>query len=180
MAMLYMADGSCIAAKHGLVGLFRCLRFGSPNPGYRVNCLCPYFIDTPILGLGGRLFLSNVAMVQMEDVVSIASKTITLPSTMKGRIFAIVPRVTVAQAREVGFHVPDTDEDGRKVDEEEKRAVWDVEDLQDESGDAWTRRIVMLMNVGAAQKRAVDTARDLGWVLWDVVVWGASLRWLRG
>ena len=61
-------------AKHGVLGLFRCLRATAWVHGIRVNMLCPYFIDTPIVTGAARAILAGGAMGTPEDVIDAASR----------------------------------------------------------------------------------------------------------
>ena len=122
-----------------------------------MNCLCPYFTDPPILGVAGKAFLSTVALVKMEDIVQIAIKAIVNEDkSMNGHIYAIIPRTTVAEAREAGLHIPEN-----ITDESQERAVWDVEDVQGMSSDEFSKKIITLMNVAAKHKKGMDKLKDL-------------------
>ncbi len=56
--------------------------------------LCPYFIDTPIIPVGGRVILAGGAMGKPEDVVDAGTRLIADKSIV-GRALIIGPRVKV-------------------------------------------------------------------------------------
>lgn len=51
-----------VTSKHGVTGLFRSLRTLSYRQGVRVNLLCPYFVDTPILGNQAMAMLAGMGL----------------------------------------------------------------------------------------------------------------------
>ena len=62
-------------SKHALVGLFRNLRLTCPiNHGIRVNMICPYFFESPLLGIAGRAIMAGGALTRLEDVVEAADR----------------------------------------------------------------------------------------------------------
>ncbi|KAK2804622.1 hypothetical protein FQN51_001823 [Onygenales sp. PD_10] len=84
----------CIS-KHGVMGLFRTLRNTAPiSLGIRVNMLCPYFVDTPILGTPGKVFMSGVALADIEHVIDAGSRFVADPRCV-GRSVAIAPKLRV-------------------------------------------------------------------------------------
>ena len=145
---------SLLTAKHGAIGLFRSLRHNSTAQGYRINALCPYFIDTPILGVAGKIALSGAALAKMDDAVEIASRTIS-DESINGRCYTIIPRATVADARELGLSVP-ADADGK-----EERAVWDVEDLKGIPGDKYMQMIFGLITLANKRKPRKETVKTI-------------------
>lgn len=48
-------------AKHGVMGMFRSLRQTSFTVNVRINMLCPYYIDTPLIPVDGRLIIAGSA-----------------------------------------------------------------------------------------------------------------------
>ena len=139
-------------SKHGVMGLFRSLRSTTAfQHGIRVNMLCPYFIDTPIIPVGGRLLLAGGATGKPEDVVD-AGTRLMADTRIVGRALAIGPKVRVDDDWQL---VPQT-ADGKEV------AVWEVYAHDFEEVDAFSARFVKMLN-------SVERAR--GWAGWasDVV-----------
>ena len=50
------------ASKHAVMGLYRCLRTSVFVHGIRINILCPYFIDTPLLTASSRVLLAGATL----------------------------------------------------------------------------------------------------------------------
>ena len=72
-------DPAYTAAKHGVVGYSRCFQHLAPKRGIRVNCLCPAFVDTPLvqgllndpnLGAAGKQAIDSLGGMIPMDVVS--------------------------------------------------------------------------------------------------------------
>lgn len=63
-----------VTSKHGVVGLFRALRTLSYRQGLRVNMLCPYFVDTPILPNRAVAMLAGLGLASLEDTVDAATR----------------------------------------------------------------------------------------------------------
>ncbi|KAF2730955.1 NAD(P)-binding protein [Polyplosphaeria fusca] len=142
------------AAKHAVLGLFRSLRCTSHAQGVRVNILCPYFIDTPIVTTGARFILAGGAMGKVEDVVDAGTRFVA-DSRILGRGLVIGPKVTVKQRDEDGqWELASKDSPGSC-----ETALWEpcVDDW--EEVDAFDRNVVKILN-------AVQAAR--GWTGWAV------------
>lgn len=82
------------SSKHAVLGLFRSLRLSSFVDGVRVNMLCPYFIDTPLLNVPARLALAGGGTGKLEDVVE-AGTRLMADTTICGRALAVGPKVKV-------------------------------------------------------------------------------------
>ncbi|KAF1813592.1 NAD(P)-binding protein [Eremomyces bilateralis CBS 781.70] len=129
-------------AKHGVLGLFRCLRGSSFVQGVRVNLLCPYFIETPIVPAEARLLMAGAAYGKVEDVVEAATR-LTADSRILGRSVVIGPKVRVKQEdsgdwKFVGFG---PGEGG------EEKAIWEAYAEDWEDSEVFTRRMVVLLNI---------------------------------
>lgn len=143
------------AAKHAVLGLFRSLRATSAIQGIRVNLLCPYFIDTPIVPIIGRLVLAGGAMGEVEDVVDAATRFVA-DSRILGRALAIGPKMHVRQTSTgewelVTAGTPDSI----------KTAVFEpyADDWEDQ--DAWNRNFVKLLNGFQAARGWIGWAKDM-------------------
>lgn len=147
-------------AKHGVLGLFRALRSTAFMNGIRVNMLCPYFIDTPIIPTGGRVLLAGGAIGKIEDVVD-AGTRLMADSRIVGRALVVGPKVRVDDDWQL---VPQIKE-GREV------AVWEAYADDFEEVEAFSARFVRLLN-------QVEKAR--GWVGWASDMASALTYPLRG
>ena len=139
-------------SKHGVLGLFRSLRSTTAfQHGIRVNMLCPYFIDTPLIPVGGRLLLAGGATGKPEDVVD-AGTRLMADTKIIGRALVIGPKVRVDDDWQL---VPQTS-GGKEV------AVWEAFAHDFEEVDAFTARFVRMLN---------SVERIRGWAGWasDVV-----------
>ena len=72
-------DPAYTAAKHGVVGYSRCFQHLALKRGIRVNCLCPAFVDTPLvqgllndpyLGAAGKQAIDSLGGMIPIDIVS--------------------------------------------------------------------------------------------------------------
>ncbi|KAL2117831.1 hypothetical protein VTJ04DRAFT_7491 [Mycothermus thermophilus] len=91
-------------SKHAVMGLFRALRgtagvlgpipSNKSAPPVRVNVLCPYFVQTPLLTPAGRALLSGQPLGELQDVVDAATR-LAADKTIRGRALAIGPRMRV-------------------------------------------------------------------------------------
>ncbi|QSZ32320.1 hypothetical protein DSL72_001894 [Monilinia vaccinii-corymbosi] len=134
-------------SKHGVLGLFRSLRPTSFVNGVRVNMLCPYFIDTPLIPTAGRLILAGGAMGKPEDVVD-AGTRLMADTRIVGRALVIGPKVRVDGEFDL---LPETSNGGNQ------KAVWEAyaDDLNEI--DVFGARFVRLVNT-------LETIR--GWRGW--------------
>lgn len=141
------------AAKHAVLGLFRSLRASSHVQGVRINILCPYFIDTPIVAPIGRFALAGGAMGKVEDVVDAATRFVA-DSRILGRGLVIGPKVSVKQDADGQWQLVEKDAPGST-----ETAVWEpcADDWEDT--DAFNRSMIRVLN-------AVQAAR--GWTGWAV------------
>jgi NAD(P)-dependent dehydrogenase (short-subunit alcohol dehydrogenase family) len=153
----------CVS-KHGVLGMFRSLRSTAFTTGIRVNMLCPYFIDTPLIPAAGRLLLAGSAMGKPEDVID-AGTRLMADTRISGRALVIGPKVKVDD----GWQLLPEDSDAPEV------AVWEAYAHDLEQVEAFSSRFVGMLN-------AVEKTR--GWVGWasDIVLaFAYPIRiWWRG
>lgn len=172
-----------VTSKHGVTGLFRSLRTLSYRQGIRVNLLCPYFVDTPILPSRALVMLAGMGITRLDDTVDAATR-LMVPTgphggaapPAHGRALLIGPRIStlrkVLPDGEVGDG--DGDEDGEddlakgqdifvEDDYREGRgqAIWDVYGHDYETVDFFIRRYIRLLNTIAAIKGWVGWFKDL-------------------
>ncbi|KAH8654947.1 hypothetical protein BGZ60DRAFT_151302 [Tricladium varicosporioides] len=133
------------ASKHGVLGIFRSMRSTSFQRGVRVNMICPYFIDTPILPAAARVLLAGGAMGKPEDVVDAATRLMA-DSRIVGRALAIGPKVNI-------------DGEWQLVNNKtgKETAIWETYADDFEEVDAFTSRLIRMLN-------QVERAR--GWGGW--------------
>lgn len=152
------------ASKHAVVGLYRTLRSMSFMHGVRVNMLCPYYIDTPLLNGPVRAFLAGGAMGKVEDVVDAATRFAADPRVL-GRAVSVGPKLNVKL---------DADGEWQLVEgeskEAEQRAIWEIylHDLED--AEVSQRRFVSILN------RMTEIR---GWTGWFQDMTAAILHGLR-
>ena len=145
------------AAKHGVMGMYRSLRSCSFTRGIRINLVCPYFVNTPLLTASVRGFLlAGAGLGSLEDVVE-AATMFTADSSIVGRAVVIGPKLRVSQ-----------DDRGllslSKESKEEERGIWEIYAHDFEDTDLFSRNIIGLLNRAEEAK---------GWIGWAADVVGA-------
>ncbi|KAJ4361859.1 hypothetical protein N0V83_010800 [Neocucurbitaria cava] len=144
------------AAKHAVLGLFRSLRATSGLQGIRINLLCPYFIDTPIVTTPARFALAGGATGQVQHVVDAATRFVS-DSRILGRALVVGPKMHLRQTSTGEWELTTPGATGSI-----EAAVFEpyADDWEDQ--DLWNRNFVRLLN-------GVQSAR--GWVGWaqDIV-----------
>ncbi len=148
------------ASKHAVLGLFRSLRSSAFASGVRVNLLCPYFIDTPILSTSARVLLAGGGTGKVDDVVDAGTRLVA-DSRIVGRSLYVGPKVRVRQ-RDDGESV--LDESG------EERAVWDAHADDWEDAELFCRRMIGILNVITAVR---------GWTGWFKDLFAAAYHAVR-
>lgn len=136
-------------AKHGVMGLFRTMRIAAT--GVRVNVICPYFIDTPLLTTAGRVLLAGGATGQTEDVVEAGTRMMA-DSRIIGRGLAVGPKVRVNDKGEMV-------EDAASATGEQ--AVWEMYADDFESTDLFIKRVVAMTNRVQVIRGWTGWAKDL-------------------
>jgi len=138
------------ASKHAVLGLFRSLRSSSFSEGVRVNIICPYYMDTPMVPAAVRVVIGGGGLGKKEDVVDAASR-FTADSRIMGRGVVVGPRMKLKQesSGEWVHHRDDADV--------EASAVWEVYADDFQYTDASVRAIINSLN-------RVQKAR--GWIGW--------------
>jgi hypothetical protein len=123
--------------------------------GIRVNCLFPYFIDTPIIPTVGRFVLAGGAMGQVEDVVAAGTRFVS-DSRILGRSLVIGPKVHVRQKDDGEWDLVTPGSPGSI-----ETAVWEpyAEDWEDV--DAWDRNMVKILNLVQAGRGWAGWAQDM-------------------
>lgn len=148
-------------SKHGVLGLFRSLRATSFVNSVRVNMLCPYFIETPLIPAGGRVLLAGAAFGKTEDVVDAGTRLMSDESIV-GRALVIGPKVKVNDEWEL---LP-ANSDKQEI------ATWEPYAHDYEEVDVFTARMVRILN---------QVERAKGWIgyfsdIVKAVLYGTGLR----
>lgn len=138
----------CVS-KHGVLGLFRALRGTAFLQGIRINMLCPYYIDTPLIPLAGKVFLAGGAMGRPEDVVDAANRFMC-DTRILGRALVVGPKVTTSVDDDFEL-VPSGTKNSKEV------AVWEAYAHDYDDVEAFNRRFIKVLN-------AIEYAR--GWAGW--------------
>ncbi|KAH7070474.1 hypothetical protein BKA63DRAFT_518496 [Paraphoma chrysanthemicola] len=143
------------AAKHAVLGLFRSLRCSSALQGVRVNLLCPYFIDTPIVTTGARFVLAGGAMGKVEDVVDAGTRFVA-DSRILGRALVIGPKMHVRQEDNGEWELVTAGTAGSI-----ETAIFEPYADDWEDVDAFDRNIVKLLNLIQIGRGWVGWAQDI-------------------
>ena len=139
------------AAKHGVLGLFRSLRSTAVVGGLRINLLCPYFIDTPLLFAGARILLAGGAMGNPQDVVEAGTRMMA-DTRIIGRSLVVGPKIKFSKDNEFQM-VAQNDPEGVET------AMWEAYAEDFEIVEAFSERFVRLLN-------GIERAK--GWGGWFV------------
>ena len=143
------------ASKHAVVGLYRSLRATSFTHGVRVNLLCPYFIETPLLTTASRLILAGGTVGKPEDVVEAATRFAADPRVV-GRAVNVGPKIRVTQDEDGEWSLVEGDSEAG-----EKRAIWEIYLHDFESSDVFQRRLLAIMNRATELKGWIGWANDI-------------------
>lgn len=158
------------ASKHAVLGLFRALRGSAFVSGVRVNMICPYFINTDIIPLPGKLLLAGGPWGKTESVVEAATR-FTADTSIAGRALMIGPKVKVHQDADgewtlvglgsTGSRVRPVQPAQEKDDAVSETALWELyaDDLED--SEVFTWRLVQLLNAVSSIRGWVGFASDV-------------------
>lgn len=143
------------ASKHAVVGLYRNLRASSFMHGVRVNMLCPYFIDTPLLDILARGLIAGGKMGTVEDVVEAATRFAADPRVV-GRAVSVSPKLKVKQDATGEWSLVEG-----KGEDAQERAIWEIYLHDFEDADIFQRRSIALMNRLAEIRGWTGWAQDM-------------------
>lgn len=142
------------ASKHAVLGLFRTLRSTSWVHGIRVNMLCPYFIDTPIVPATVRLLLAGGALGKPEDVVEAATR-LSADTRIVGRSLYVGPKMNVMKDEKGDYQLvarPQTFRSRVALGLEkgevqpQVRAIWEAYAEDFEDSELFGRNLTRLLN----------------------------------
>jgi hypothetical protein len=114
--------------------------------GIRVNILCPYWIDTPIIPAAARIILAGAGMGKPEDVVDAGTRMMA-DTRIAGRALVIGPKVKIDD----DWHLLPKDADV------EETAIWEAYAHDFEEVEAFSARFVRMLNT-------IENTR--GWIGW--------------
>lgn len=159
------------AAKHGVMGLFRSLRTTAPSTaGVRVNILCPYFIDTPLLDGPARAILAGAALGKTEDVVEAGRRFVADPGII-GRGLVVGPRIRVKSSKDESGVAEERFEIIKDGDGKES-SIWECYAHDFEDSDVFARRALAMANAVAATRGWTGWAGDIvGAFTWPLRRW---------
>ena len=150
-------------AKHGVLGLFRCLRSSSFAHGVRVNILCPYFIDTPLLAANARAILAGAVLGKVEDVVDAGTRFAADPCIV-GRALAVGPKLRVAQKDDGEWSLVQKNDIGGV-----EKAIWEIYADDFEDSDVFQRNMVRILNAATELRGWSGWAGDMAGAAWYAV-----------
>ena len=127
-------------SKHALVGLYRSLRAMPSSAGMRINMLCPYFIDTPIVSFGARALLAGGDLGSVQSVVNAGTRLVADPHII-GRAYVVGPKMKTKEAQEGRWELLDPDTEGGQTSEIVEVFAHDFEETE-----ILVRRLVKTLN----------------------------------
>lgn len=142
--------------KHGVLGLFRTLRASAFAHGVRINILCPYFIDTPIIPVSARALLAGGAMGKIEDVVDAGTRFVA-DARIAGRALAVGPKMGVVEREDGEWEFVPKGKDKGEVE----RAVWEVYAHDFEEAELFSLRFLRLLNAFTQARGWIGWAKDM-------------------
>ena len=145
------------ASKHAVTGLFRSLRgTARVNQGVRVNMLCPYFVETPLIPRPGMLLLAGAGFASIGDVVD-AGTRLMADEAVVGRALVIGPGLSVVDEEDGDGLGPLGGEEGGV----RSRAVWECYADDYEKVDLFSQRYVRLLNQFTKLRGWAGTLKDI-------------------
>nr|CDP23866.1 Putative dehydrogenase [Podospora anserina S mat+] len=159
------------ASKHGVMGLFRALRGTSWTRGVRVNCVNPYFVDTPLLPASGIALLAGAPKAELGDVVD-AGTRLMADEGIRGRALVVGPKMRVVEGEDGVTRLVAEAPTNPEGEGERVQAVWEVYAEDFERVESFVWRYVGMMNVMKSLAGWVGVVRDL----WGIYVLGKKAR----
>ncbi|CAK7272395.1 hypothetical protein SEPCBS57363_005108 [Sporothrix epigloea] len=172
MAGLMSLPGQALysTSKHAVTGLFRALRgTAHVHNGLRVNMLCPYFVDTPIMSKPGLVLLAGSGMANVADVAEAGTRFVADESIV-GRALVVGPKMLL---KSLNGQAVGSSDDGHSFDlitspdgsvqfageptaaqsaAGEDQAIWECYADDFEVCEAFTSRYVRLLNALTATR----------------------------
>ena len=158
------------AAKHAVLGLYRSLRCSSHYQGIRINMICPYFIETPIVLPAARVMLAGGGMGTVDDVVE-ATTRLVADSRIVGRSIVIGPRAWVKQKDDGEWEVVEKGTPGSV-----EKPFWEPCADDWEEVEAFNRNIIKTLNAYQALRGWRGWAWDIAKIVWAGLGFGGSAK----
>lgn len=152
------------ASKHAVMGLYRSLRSTSFVHGVRVNVVCPYFMDTPLMNAQVRALFAGGLLGKAEDVVEAATRFTADPRVV-GRAVYVGPKIKVEQDQDGEWTYAEGDQ-GSAVE----KTIWEIYPHDFENVELFQRRMIGILNRGVEKR---------GWIGWASDMVGAMTYNLR-
>lgn len=154
-------------SKHALVGLYRNLRASSFVHGVRTSLICPYFMDTPLVGVAARLALAGGHVGRPEDVVEAATRFAADPSII-GRAVVVGPRLKARQEDDGKWILVESKDEHQAGKE---MAIQEIYADDFEEVELFTKNMVGILN------RATQLRGWAGWLNDVVAAFRYGLGW---
>jgi NAD(P)-dependent dehydrogenase (short-subunit alcohol dehydrogenase family) len=160
-------------SKHGVLGLFRCLRVTAPvKAGVRVNIICPYYTDSPFMKAPVRVLLAGVPLGKIEDVVDAASYLVADTACI-GRSLVTGPKLKLDPSTGGLDTLHDDNNNGDK--EQTEGSVWECYLHDMDPADIFTQRMLTVVNAAVQARGWSSWAYDVaGALTWPVRQWWNS------
>ncbi|KAF3917271.1 hypothetical protein AA313_de0204231 [Arthrobotrys entomopaga] len=124
-------------SKHAVLGLYRSIRQTAKPDRVRINLLCPYWIETPIIPRDAKLLLAGTDYADMEDVVDIGVRCLG-DYSVAGHIFVVLPKSA--------------------------GGVQEIYNDEPKELDAFNRNAIFVLNKVDAARSWIDWAKNVLWV----------------
>ena len=147
-------------AKHGVLGLFRSLRATSFVSGIRVNMVCPYYINTPLLPTAMRVAVAGGALGKVEDVVDAATRFVA-DSRIVGRALVVGPKVKVEVEDDGEWSLVPKDRKSTADGTVQETALWEAYADDYENVEIVVGRFIRLLNAFTVARGWIGWARDM-------------------
>lgn len=148
-----------VTSKHGVTGLFRSLRSLTYRQGIRVNMLCPYFVDTPLMPNRAMILLAGLGLGSMDDVVDAATRLMASEPRISGRALVVGPKMPLKDTGDAEAEAEEMVD--AMVRAGKGQAVWECYAHDYDSVDFFVLRYVRLLNTIAKVKGWIVLVKDM-------------------
>ncbi len=145
------------ASKHAITGLFRSLRGSAHYQGIRVNMLCPYFVDTSMIGGVLLLLLAGGGLGELSDVVGAGTRFMA-DESIAGRAVVVGPRMKVEDG-------PDGETRLVRISQKGEDGIWECYAHDYETVETFVYRYTRLLLAFAKMRGWIGWVRDVFWIL---------------
>ena len=159
-------------SKHGVLGLFRTLRSTSFVNGVRVNILCPYFIETPIVEPAARFLLAGGATGKPEDVIE-AGTRLAADTRILGRSLYVGPKMTLKRDQDGDCQL--AVKEGQQLGQEGE-AIWEAYAEDYDDSELFGRNVTRLLNQFTVARGWAGYLSDMGKAIAYAVGLGGAVK----